>query len=411
MAETDRDVELEQLRLRVSELEVEARALQAECVELRRENEHLTMFRVLADNLPLGIGLWRAEGVDPGDMRLLYTNDQAALEWGEDFAQQVGQVLRDAIPEAMEAPAPFNLPVMWHRVATSATPEVVDPLPYGDPEAPNGWLRAHAIPAGDNLVGMVFDNVSRHIRAERQLQDLNRALERRVRERTARLDDLNQELAAFSYSVSHDLRAPLRAIQGFSDALREDFGEDLDQDALEYVGRIDSAAARMRARIDGLLALSRLSQTQRLAETVHISERAEKVARRVMRAAEEERDITLQVQPGLEVHADPRLIDGLLENLIGNAVKFTRGTDPSTISFGIAHTRGTMAFFVRDDGVGFDAAHADKMFKPFQRLHRDEDFPGTGIGLATVQRIVHLHGGGVWATANEEGGATVWFTL
>lgn len=411
MADTDTDTEVEALRRRVAELESESLALRVECAELRGEAATATMFRELADNLPYGVGIWRAEGVDPGDMRLLYTNDRAALEWGEDFAQQVGRRLRDAIPEAMDAPAPFNLPVMWHRVAKSATPEVVDPLPYGDPDDPNGWLRAHAIPAGVDQVGMVFDNVSRHIRAERQLQDLNRALERRVRERTAKLDDLNQELAAFSYSVSHDLRAPLRAIQGFSDALREDFGPTLEPEAMACLDRIDAAARRMRSRIEGLLTLSRLSQTERLAETVHISDRAEKVGRRLLASVRAERAVTLDIQPGLQVHADPRLIDGLLDNLLGNAVKFTRGTDPSTISFGLEHSRGTMAFFVRDDGVGFEPAHAEKMFKPFQRLHHDADFPGTGIGLATVQRIVHLHGGRVWADVNPTGGATVWFTL
>jgi len=405
------DKELDALRRRVASLEDECLALRTECAELRGEAASLAMFRDLADQLPYGVGIWRAESVDPGDMRLLYTNDRAAHEWGDDFADQVGRTLREAIPEALEAPAPFNLPVMWHRVATSSTSEAVDPLPYGDPEDPSGWLRAHAVPAGENLVAMVFDNVSRHIRAERQLQELNRALERRVRERTAKLDDLNQELAAFSYSVSHDLRAPLRSIQGFSDALREDFGDDLDPDALAYLSRIDAASERMRARIEGLLTLSRLSQTRTLGETVHISLRAEKVGRRLLAALDEPRDITLDIQPGLEVHADPRLIDGLLDNLLGNAIKFTRGTDPSTIRFGLAHTRGTMAFFVADDGVGFDEQHAAKMFKPFQRLHRDSEFPGTGIGLATVQRIVHLHGGRAWATVNDNGGATVWFTL
>jgi len=401
----------EALLARLQTLEADNLALRAECSELRGEVDGLQVFRDLADQLPYGVGIWRARGVDPGDMRLLYTNDRAALEWGEEFAQQIGRSLRDAIPEALEAPAPFNLPVMWHRVASSGTPEVVDPLPYGDPENPRGWLRAHAVPAGEGLVGMVFDNVSRHIRAERQLHELNRALEQRVRERTAKLDDLNQELTAFSYSVSHDLRSPLRTVQGFTDALMEDFADDLPEEARDYLRRIDAAARRMKERIEGLLLLSRLSRTRMLSETVHLSDRAEKVGARLVAALPEPREVRVVVQPGLEVHADPRLIDVLLENLIGNALKFTAGTDPSTISFGLAHTRGTMAFYVRDDGVGFDPVHADKMFKPFQRLHRDQDFPGTGIGLATVQRIAHMHGGSVWSTVNDTSGATVWFTL
>ena len=401
----------EVLAARLRALENDNQGLRAECAELRGKVAGLQVFRDLTDELPYGVGVWRVCGVDPGDMRLLYTNDRAALEWGEEFAQPVGTSLQEAIPEALEAPGPFNLPGMWHRVATSGTPEVVDPLPYGDPEEPRGWLRAHAVPAGEGIVGMVFDNVTRHIRAERQLHELNRALELRVRERTAKLDDLNQELTAFSYSVSHDLRAPLRTVQGFTDALIEDFGEELPEDARGYLRRIDAAARRMKERIEGLLLLSRLSRTRMLSETVHISDRAKKAGARLKAGLAKPREVVVEVQPGLEVYADPRLIEVLLENLIGNALKFTEGTDPSVVSFGMKHTRGTMAFYVRDNGVGFDSSHAEKMFKPFQRLHREEDFPGTGIGLATVQRIVHMQGGRVWATVNEDGGATIWFTL
>lgn len=403
--------EVTALKATIAKLQADNHQLRRECAELRGDVGQLSAFRALADHLPYGVGLWRADGPDPGDMQLLYTNDRAALEWGEEFAQMVGRTLREAVPEALEAPAPFNLPVMWHRVAISATPEVVDPLPYGDPDQPRGWLRAHAVPAGDNLVAMVFDNVTRHIRAERQLHELNRALEQRVRERTARLDDLNQELTAFSYSVSHDLRAPLRTVLGFADALAEDCGDNLGEEGRDHLRRITGAARSMRDRIEGLLLLSRLSRTRMMSETVHLSERVEKICQRCIRSTGAERTITLDVQRGLEVHADPRLIDLLVENLIGNAVKFTATTDPSTIRFGIAKARGTMAFFVADDGVGFDPVHAEKMFKPFQRLHRDTEFPGTGIGLATVQRIVHMHGGRVWAESAPNEGTTLWFTL
>lgn len=387
-------------------------ALKAELAQLRAaatavQSDAVT-FRALADNLPYGVSIWRAHGTQAADLELRYVNPRASLEWGEEIGRKVGETLASALPEALEARGPYSLPGMWLRVARSGTPEMIDPLPTGPPDQPHGWLRAHAVPAGPDTVAMVFDNVSRHIRAERQLRALNNELEHRVRERTARLDDLNQELEAFSYTVSHDLRAPLRAVIGFAEALDEDFGETLPAEARHYIAHIREGAGNMRARINGLLTLSRLTRHELLVETVPISERVEKVLARI---CPEGRQVRLDAEPGLEVRADPRLVDLLLENLLSNALKFTRTRELAILRFGRGVSRGRRAFFLRDNGVGFDSAHAERMFKPFQRLHTSGQFPGTGIGLATVQRIAHSHGGRAWAEGQPDAGATLWFTL
>lgn len=394
-----------------AESDDELTALRRERDALAAQVSELSLFREVVEHLPLGVGVWAATGRTPGDMTLLYVNDRAALEWGDAFARRVGQTVREAVPEALSAPAPFNLPVMWHRVALSATPEVIDPLPYGAPHAPDGWLRVHCVPAGPKRAAMVFDNISRHVRTERELQHVNRELEHRVHERTERLDELNRELTSFSHTVSHDLRAPLRSVSGFAEALLEDFGDALPEEARDYVNRILGSAEVMNARIEGLLVLSRISQTRLMKEKVHLSIRVEKVWARLTAHLDATRAVELVLEHELCVVADPRLVDALLENLLGNALKYTHGTDPSRIQFGRAYARQGWAFFVADDGVGFDPQHAELMFRPFQRLHRSEAFAGSGIGLATVQRIATMHGGRVWSTVNAEGGATVWFTL
>lgn len=383
-------------------------ALAARCAELEREVAELRQFRELIDNLPYGVGLWQSQSHDPGEMVLRYVNPRASLEWGTDVATKVGQTLRTAFPEALNAPAPYNLAQTWNRVARSGTPETVDPLPYGPLDHPDGWLRAHTIPAGPGMAAMVFDNVSRHIRAERQLRSLNNELEKRVRERTGRLDDVNKELEAFSYTVSHDLRAPLRAIRGFAQALQEDFGDSLDPDATTYLQHILDGAESMRERIQGLLALSRLTRHEISVEPVSISLRAEKVFSRLPLG---DRQVEVSIQPDLEVRADPRLVDLLLENLFSNALKFTVTREVAHIEFGLASDQDRTRFYVRDNGIGFDNRHAQKMYRPFHRLHSDTRFPGTGIGLATVQRIVKMHGGSIRADGRPGEGATFWFTL
>ena len=232
------------------------------------------------------------------------------------------------------------------------------------------------------------------------------------RERVERaLHDANRELESFSYSVSHDLRAPLRSIDGFSQALVEDVGPQLPPDARSHLDRIRHATRRMGRLIDELMALSKVARVEMKRERVDLTDVAEQVVAE-LRRQQPSREVDVAIAPGLQATADPSLVRLALQNLIENAWKFSSRREGSTIEVGQARNAdGATAFFVRDNGAGFDPDYAHKLFGPFQRLHAVSEFPGTGIGLATVQRIVHRHGGRVWAEGQTNAGATFYFTL
>jgi signal transduction histidine kinase len=243
-------------------------------------------------------------------------------------------------------------------------------------------------------------------KAEAKIQSLNDDLQRRAND----LEAANKELEAFSYSVSHDLRAPLRAIDGFSQALLEDYTESLDREGKDYLQRLRAASQRMALLIDDLLNLSRVSRRQMSLETVDLSKLAQGILAD-FRQLEPDREVELRIATGVTTRADRRLMQIALQNLLQNAWKFTAKRERAKIEFGIAQHNGRSAYFVRDNGAGFDMAYADKLFGAFQRLHGAHEFPGTGIGLATVQRIVHRHGGKIWADGTLDGGASFYFTL
>ena len=220
----------------------------------------------------------------------------------------------------------------------------------------------------------------------------------------------NKELDAFNYSVSHDLRAPLRSIGGFSQALLEDYAEKIDETGQDYLRRVRAAAQRMDELIDDLLQLSRLERADLRRQPVDLSRIASDVAEHLQRS-QPERHVQFLIEPGVVAHGDSRLLQVVLENLLGNAWKFTAKVQTPRIEFGVSRRDGPITAFVRDNGAGFDPRLASKLFGPFQRLHVDSDFPGTGIGLATVRRIVHRHGGEVSAEGAVGTGATIHFTL
>jgi light-regulated signal transduction histidine kinase (bacteriophytochrome) len=256
------------------------------------------------------------------------------------------------------------------------------------------------------LVTSVIRDTTERKSVDAHIRQLNEDLERRIRELAA----VNRELETFSYSVSHDLRAPLRGIDGFSQALLEEYGDRLDATGHDYLRRVRSAAQRMAELIDDLLDLSRVTRREMRREFVNLSALARAVVDQLQRS-EPGRRVEVAVVPGLVATGDPHLVRVLLENLLGNAWKFTSREAHARIEFGARDDGPAPVYFVRDNGVGFDMAYAGKLFGAFQRLHGMAEFPGTGIGLATVQRIVHRHGGRVWVEAEPGKGAVFFFTL
>ncbi len=261
------------------------------------------------------------------------------------------------------------------------------------------WMLAHSRIQAQH-VGLQLEA------ANRQLENTNRDLEETNRE----LEGANREHEAFSYSVSHDLRSPLRSIEGFAQILLEDHAQGLDEEARGYLRRVRAASRRMALLIDDLLDLSRVTRSALTMQMVDLSALAREIAAEIEKS-QPDRSVRFVIADGLAVRGDPRLLRVLLENLLGNAFKFTQREREATIEFGAVTRDGGVAYYVRDNGVGFDEAYATKLFGAFQRLHGSEDFEGTGIGLATVQRIVQRHGGKAWAEGAVGKGATFFFTL
>jgi len=264
------------------------------------------------------------------------------------------------------------------------------------------------IPVGDSYVYLGnFRDIGQRKRVEAELEEYRNHLETLVEARTRELRVMNAELEAFSYSVSHDLRSPLRAINGFGEALREELQPHLTDEANHYLDRMRAATNRMAELIDGLLNLSKVIRSDLRYSEVNLSTLAAGIAMG-LQESDGARRVSFRIGKGLRTVGDPTLLRVLLENLFANAWKFTVRAEHAIVEFGVAENGE--AFFVRDNGAGFDMQFAHKLFQPFERLH-DGEFDGTGIGLATVRRIVERHGGRVWAEGAVGGGATIWFTL
>jgi PAS domain S-box-containing protein len=253
-------------------------------------------------------------------------------------------------------------------------------------------------------------DVTERLRAEEAVRKLNEELEARVNNRTAELTSANRELESFAYSISHDLRAPLRGIDGFSHLLAEEYGERLDDQGRGYLERVRRAAQRMGNLIDDILELSRVTRQEMRRVRVDLSQIAAELLEERARSEPEHR-VGLSIAPGCTAFGDPQLLRVMLQNLLENAWKYSAKTASPRIEFGCETEEGTTVFFVRDNGVGFDMRYADRLFTPFQRLHKPEEFEGTGIGLATVARVVHRHGGRVKALSQPGKGTTIRFTL
>jgi PAS domain S-box-containing protein len=273
------------------------------------------------------------------------------------------------------------------------------------------WMVRHIRWRGEKVTQSTLVEITERKRAERALRDHQDRLEELVGARTAELETANRELEAFSYSVSHDLAAPLRHVRGFARALEEDYAGALDETGRDYLARVRAAAERMQTLIDDLLALSRVTQRELERESVDLSALAAEIVTELRDDDTSGRDVRVDIAPGLRAEGDPRLLRIVLDNLLANAWKYTAREPTACIRFHEEVRDGVVWYVVEDNGVGFDMAYGERLFGPFQRLHKDEDFAGVGVGLATVARIVHRHGGRVHARGQVGDGAAIAFTL
>jgi len=340
-------------------------------------------------------------------LKIVAVNDASLEQYGYSRAEFLGKSITEIRPdedvslllEAVERERTgLNRSGVWRHLKKSG-------------EVFSAEIRSHAMLwGGRRAIVVMATDVTARLKAEEEIRNLNSELERRVVERTVQMEAANKELEAFCYSVSHDLRTPLRAISGFASALREDYGDQLAGEAREYLLRITSGTERMTEVINDLLRLSRVSRAEMHPELVNLSTIARKIADE-LGGEKSERTVDWKIQPGLTAVADRGLARVVLENLIQNAWKFTGLRDHATIEFGLVETPDGRAFYVKDDGAGFDMAFSSKLFGVFERLHKSDEFPGTGIGLATVQRVIQRHGGRIWAEGAVGQGATFFFTL
>jgi len=374
---------------------------QKQAEEALRDSEQ--RYRSLFENNPLPMWVY-----DRQSLAFVDVNDAAIKHYGYTRAQFLSMTIKDIRPPDTISALLDNLSHLredfdeadvWRHRKKDGT--VIDVE-----------VTSHAIEYAARPARLVLANdVTQRLQAEAEIRRLNEELEQRVMERTAQLEAANRELETFSYSVSHDLRAPLRSIDGFSQALLEDCSDCLDAQGQDFLQRIRAATQRMSRLIDALLGLSHVTRAEIQRQPINLSVMAVIVVTELQRQ-DPERLVEVVIAPGLRARGDARLVRVMLENVLGNAWKFTAEKPQARIEFGLQTTaERSPVFFVRDNGAGFDMTYADKLFGAFQRLHRTSEFPGTGIGLATVQRIIHRHGGRVWAEGEVGRGATFYFTL
>ncbi len=387
-----------ELQVRNAELEQEI-SQRIEVERALQESEH--KYRAVIETASDGIVL-----AEPGG-RLREANPRFQAISGYSEAELVRMHAWELHPESETA----GIKADFGDIRSQRSVHTERPLIRKDGEVMQVEIHATLLQLEDQelLLG-VFRDITERKQAEQELQRYRHHLEQVVAKRTEELTLVNRELEAFSYSVSHDLRAPLRAINGFGEALREDCGSQLDDTAKDYLKRIRSSTERMSKLIDDLLKLSRTMRARPKQERVELTAMASEIIQELA-ATSPERRYQFVVAPDLVAEGDATLLHSVLANLLGNAWKFSHEQETTIIEFGVEEQGDERAFFVRDNGIGFDPRYVRNLFQPFQRLHRHCEYEGSGIGLATVQRIIHRHGGRIWAESLPDRGATFWFTL
>ena len=333
--------------------------------------------------------------------RIIYFNPAAELAFGYSSAESTGQPITFLMPERFHSAHQKGLA----RFLATGEPHVIGKTVELEGKRKNGseFPLTLSLTTWDSEGKTFFTGILRDISERKKAEE-------EIRLQNVQLQATNTELEAFSYSVSHDLRAPLRSIDGFSQSLLEDYDDKLDASGRDYLNRIRIATQRMAALIDDLLNLSRITRSELKRETVDLSAVALSIAAELQKT-DDKRQVEFHIQDGITAVGDPHLFRVLLQNLLDNSWKFTSKHSAARIEFGCKSLGNGPTYFVRDDGAGFDPRYSSRLFGAFQRLHGMTEFPGTGIGLATVQRIVHRHGGRVWAEGTVEQGATFYFAF
>jgi PAS domain S-box-containing protein len=379
------------------------RRVQGACQDISDSKQAAEDARAMADQLTTTLeSLTDAFFTVDRDWRFTYVNSEAERIMRRSRGELIGMEMWKAFPDVMDSVfAKHYGRAMRDNVALQFEAYYE---PFG------AWAQIKVYPSRQGLAIYAKD-VSDLVQAQREILRLNAELEERVTQRTEQLEAANRELEAFSYSIAHDLRAPLSSIDGFSLMLQETAGAELAGRCRHYLSRIRAGVRQMGELTDGLLALTNLSRTSLRDEPVDLAVLARDVIS-TCREGAPERKVDARVAPALPVRGDPRLLSQVVGNLVGNAWKFTSRRDTAVIEVGcLPQAEGGPVYFVRDNGAGFDMAYASRMFEAFQRMHSSGDFEGTGIGLAIVQKIIARHDGRIWAESAPEQGATFYFTL
>jgi PAS domain S-box-containing protein len=361
-------------------------------------------FRSLFENMLNGFAYCKMLFVEGNPVDFIYIAVNKSFETLTGLIDVEGRKVSEVIPGIRQTD--ISLIERYGRVSRSGIPETFETFV----ESLKMWFSISVYSPENEYFVAVFDVITERKKAEEELKQLNVELENRVRERTSQLEISNRELEAFSYSVSHDLRAPLRGINGWSYALMEDYGKTLDAKAIEYLTRVQNESHRMENIIDDLLLLSRVTRNRISMSAVDLSALAKNVSAR-MNEMSPDRTVDMEIDPDISINADEHLMEIAMTNLLSNAFKFTSTRNSAKIEIRHYEKDGRKGFLVRDNGVGFDMKYKEKLFGPFQRMHKQSEFPGTGIGLATVQRIINRHGGKIWIDAKVDGGCTIFIVM